>query len=199
MATYTDLSSNFAPNGPILGSEGAALRNNIIATAEGSSGAPYMQAMWHPYDGTNWDDGETGELWSFSTDGAQNQVTSPNFVDGYEYRFILVDLAQSGSGTQALEVEAYLDGDTNNWDEINPVFGSITDSGSVGLDKAFVLDFHLPRLQRDAFHGWKNFTTAFSVGNPGNSDKIRNVRFTLPGGVNFDQGAIYMHRRRSFY
>lgn len=52
---------------------------------QGSLFAPW-QYDWHPYNRTQEGGTETGEVWSFATNGAVALVTLPDFEDGWNYR-----------------------------------------------------------------------------------------------------------------
>lgn len=87
MTTWTTISNAAVAVGAIPSSTTVtALRDNPIAMAEGSSGAPINVAGWHPHDKVTVGDGKNGVIYDFSVSGALTNVETPNFVDGYEYR-----------------------------------------------------------------------------------------------------------------
>lgn len=89
---------------PITLQQGRGLRDNPLAIAEASSGAPVVQTVWHPYDMTLAGTGD-GEIWSFAADGAVAAIETPNFVDGWEYRLELIDVTNlTGPGNLTLAV-----------------------------------------------------------------------------------------------
>ena len=200
MTSYIEIpNTSIDSKSPVTDILFSALRDNPIAISEGSTDAPYAQAMWHPYNGVTWGDGNTGEIWSFTADGLTNTFQSPNFEDGYEYRFIFEDLSHDGSLAQDLDIDAYLIGETDNWESVTSI--SVGEPNSAAINQYTFLDFMLPRLSRETHRCLVNFgvsIVSFSGGGQ-NDDKIRNLRFTMPGGVDLDQGAIYMHRRRSYF
>jgi hypothetical protein len=65
-----------------------ALRGNQYAIAEGVTGAPVVAAGWVPYNKILAGDSNTGLIYSFAVSGAVTTVTSPDFVDGFEYAFL---------------------------------------------------------------------------------------------------------------
>lgn len=87
MTTWTNISNAAVAVGGIPSSTTVtALRDNPSALAESASGAPVVFAGWHPYDKVSVGDGKTGVIYDFAVNGAVLTVTTPDFVDGYEYR-----------------------------------------------------------------------------------------------------------------
>lgn len=98
MATYNAAAvSNtaIAFKKPITLQQGRALRDNPDAAFEGSSGAPYTQAQWHPYNGVYWGTGSFGVIYNVATDGAVSSVVTPDFEDGYEYLLLFDEIGSS--------------------------------------------------------------------------------------------------------
>lgn len=88
MTTWTDISNAAVAVGGIPSSTTVtALRDNPLALAESASGAPIVASSWHPYNKVSVGDGKDGVFYDFSLTGAQTTITSPDFDDGYEYRF----------------------------------------------------------------------------------------------------------------
>ena len=56
------------------------------------------QSVWHPWNMLAENDGATGEIWRFAANGAVALVTTPDFVDGWEYAFSFENI-QSTAGT----------------------------------------------------------------------------------------------------
>lgn len=90
---------------PITLQQGRGLRDNPLAIAEMSSGAPVMAGTWHPYNMTVAGTGD-GEIWSFSADGAVSAIETPDFAEGWEYRLELIDVANS-AGAADITFAAY--------------------------------------------------------------------------------------------
>lgn len=82
-----------------------ALRDNPLAIAEGSTGAPITAAGWHPYNGTLNGTGD-GKIYDFAVHGAVASVETPAFEDGYEY-MIIVDGMSKGGGTVDFTISLY--------------------------------------------------------------------------------------------
>lgn len=121
MTTWTTISNAAVAVGAIPSSTTVtALRDNPIAIAEASSASPVNVYGWHPYDKVTVGDGKQGVIYDYSISGAVSSIVSPDFVDGYEYRFfgfieegISIDLyrevSASYSATNALP--SIFDGD----------------------------------------------------------------------------------------
>lgn len=87
MTAWTTISNALVAVGAIPRSTViTALRDNPLAIAEASSGAPINVSGWHPYDKVTVGDGKDGVIYDFAVSGALTDVETPNFVDGYEYR-----------------------------------------------------------------------------------------------------------------
>lgn len=88
MTTWTNISNAAVAVGGIPSSTTVtALRDNPSAIAESANGAPVVASGWHPYDKVSVGDGKAGVIYDFAVNGAVTTVTSPDFEDGYEYRF----------------------------------------------------------------------------------------------------------------
>ena len=97
MADYSAiLDTQIEPDAPLTASLGGQFRDNPIAIAERSTGAPVNPALWHPYDMTLVGTG-TGELWSFATDGSATQIDTPELEDGFEYMLVFAGVSSSGT------------------------------------------------------------------------------------------------------
>lgn len=83
-----------------------ALAENPVALSEGATDSPYVQSAWHPHNGAEWGDGETGRFYHFPTQGALASIETPNFVDGYEYR-VIYNALLSTVAPSTLRVEVF--------------------------------------------------------------------------------------------
>lgn len=89
MADWTNITDTAVdPDAPLTSQLAYAWRDNPIAMGEGAAGAPYVHTGWHPYNGVFVGDGVDGVVYDFAVHGAVADVVSPDFDDGYEYRFI---------------------------------------------------------------------------------------------------------------
>lgn len=71
-------------------------RDNPIAIAERSIGAPLINSGWYPYDMVNIGDGADGIIYDYSVDGSVSNVTSPTLDVGWDYALVISDLGQVG-------------------------------------------------------------------------------------------------------
>lgn len=107
MADWTAIpDSVLDPDAPLTSDLAYAWRDNPIAIAEGASGAPYQDHIWHPFDSTSVGD-STGEIWSFAADGAVTEVETPDFEDGWEYRIRMDAVSHNGGGSRTVSVSVY--------------------------------------------------------------------------------------------
>lgn len=126
MTAWTTISNALVAVGAIPRSTViTALRDNPLAIAEASSGAPINVSGWHPYDKVTVGDGKNGVVYDFSVSGALTNVETPNFVDGYEYRlfglgngFTTIELYRETSADWVASQGSVVDIDTSAgwWD-----------------------------------------------------------------------------------
>lgn len=185
---------------PITLQFGRGTRDNLLATAEGSTDAPYMQSHWHPYDGVYVGDGQTGEIWSLAADGSVATIETPDFVDGYEYQLRLDGPATSG----AVRINLYRETSAGYAGVLAP---------TVGGDNH--CDFEILRPREIAYRhyvlsfgkggGGVNNVDDFSGGpyiqearvNHGVAQAILRAQLSLTAG-SFNAGAVYMYKRLSY-
>lgn len=202
MADWTEISdSALDPDAPLTSELAYAWRDNVIAMGECAVGSPYMRTAWHPYNGRNIGDGLDGRIWSFAIDGLVASVTTPDFVDGYEYRLRLEN-AQSVLGGGSCRVELYRE-----------TSGAFSAAVSGGLTTTCIVEILRPRSVQ-----FRHYIDAYELGDPsvnstdsftatpytvqgrvnhGTAQKILRARVS-PGAGSYDQGAIYMDRRRVY-
>lgn len=92
------------PDAPLTSNLIYGLRDGAIAIAECADNSPYMATAWHPYNGTNIGDGNTGRLWSFAADGAVTEIETPVFVPGYEYMLDVRSVGHSSTTSQDFQL-----------------------------------------------------------------------------------------------
>lgn len=80
---------------------------NVVAAMQGADGAPVNAYAWHPYDMNTIGDGADGAIYDFATDGVQSTVTSPDFEDGFEYRFIFDGQGAAGDVSGGVRLSLY--------------------------------------------------------------------------------------------
>lgn len=199
MTAYTTLTNaTFLPGKPILGSTGSALRDNPLAMAEADSTAPVNQTAWHPYNKVTNGDTNTGLIYDFGVSGAVASVVSPDFADGYEYKFIYLNISGT-SGTSNLTIDLYKETDAA-YQSCTP---NLASSIATADNYSGILIVNHPRLSRttwsvDAKY-WKEGTASFLGGDlimyDATVQKLLRARFSFSSG-NIDNGKIYMYRRR---
>jgi hypothetical protein len=186
--------------------QGRALRDNPIAIAEGAAGAPYVAAGWHPYDGVTVGDGADGVIYDFAVDGAVNSVTSPNFVDGYEYQFHFEGLTINGNYT--LGAQWYAETSA----AYSTIFNILTWSAFSGYPLYGLIYAIHPRMISKLFRyegdggtmASSNATSAFNDALSGGrvsrstAQKMLNAKFTVGSGGTFQSGKIFMFKRLCF-
>lgn len=170
---------------PITLQQGRALRDNPLAQLEGAANAPYNQYAWHPYDGVTRGDGNDGKLYDSATDGAVATVTSPDFDDGYEYRFVFIDIQTSGgTGSADVYYEMYREtsGSYNTAASLIAL-ASGSNTASVAIDFLLMRTASLNKIVGAS-------SVALNI-----SQKVTRVRFSGQSSSNIDGGKIYMLRR----
>ncbi len=191
---------------PITLQQGRALRNNLLAVTEGDTTAPYIQHVWHPYNGTFWNDGNTGRIWSFAVNGALSTITSPDFADGYEYAFAF-DAVEMQPGA-SLTFNFYAETDAAYAGALT--VGTAAPSGSPVVYGRVTVP--LPRFTSRLFRAYPdpylylglatnslspNYTGDAVMASRATAQKILRVQIATSGG-NFTAGSIFMLRRRAY-
>ena len=145
MTDYNPIPDNILePDDPIPADLGIRWRDNPIAITEGSPGAPYEYASWRPYNSLVWGDANTGVLFDRGADPAATLITSPAFVAGNDYRFVLRGLSPNANVSLALTLAAY-----------NGSWGSTPyniSNAAINLSGTF-------------FFGWVDFLNPMATGN----------------------------------
>jgi hypothetical protein len=181
-----------------------AFRDNLLAVAEGDPTAPVNAFAWHPFDKVTSGDANTGRIWSFAVNGAVAAVTSPDFVDGWDYGFWFERVGgSSGSLTNF---------NANLWRETTGAYAGVGQISSVGGSQFLTGFVEIPgtRLVR-TMHSVTGTVGSGSIANAitpvaaGGTNtfhltaqKILRCQFTCTAGnINGTGAAIYMLRRRN--
>jgi len=177
-----------------------ALRDNPVAVADASSGAPVVFAGWHPYDKVSVGDGKDGLIYDFAVDGVVAEVITPDFVDGYEYRIVGNRLSHNSVTTRELLLDLYKETSAS----YSRSFTS-TQANSSAL-YSFDWEILLPRITSTAHFGRfvlligttfdATVATATASYN-GTPQKALNAKISF-FGESIDAGKIYMFRRREY-
>jgi hypothetical protein len=202
MATWTSISNAAVAVGGIPSSTTVtALRDNPEAIAEAANGAPVVFAGWHPYDKVTIGDGKTGLIYDHAVTGTVSSVVTPDFVDGYEYRVVALDLNHSDTlNNRRLQMEAFKQTDA--------VYRLIRQSadGSSSSEFGYHAEFYLPRIESQSHFVMTmsyrdgEFSGAFEVSSAmydPPAQKILRARISFNLG-NITAGKIWFFRRREY-
>jgi len=179
--------------------QGRQLRDNPLAIAEGSSGAPVLSGAWHPYNKVNVGDSNTGVIWDSAVDAATTTIESPNFEDGYEYALRFEAMGVSGGAI--VKIDVYL-ATTAVWQTMETMGWAISP-----LDThTGVFSLRYPRLAVNQWAGnWDmplsddDGTLVASGGAvTGNATKQVLTKFRVSSTAQFNLGKLALLRRREY-
>lgn len=198
MTTWTTISNAAVAVGGIPSSTTVtALRDNPSAIAETSTGAPVVQAGWHPYDKVTVGDGKTGLIYDFAVNGAQANVTTPDFEDGYEYRIIGHSLTSSNTGVVRLNINGYF--------ETDAVYRRLAFSPDASGINPFACDvvIPIPRVSKQIHMVLGNMAVSNTVAMSNDLPYDPTVQKLLRARINFTAGSIsngkiWFLRRRDY-
>lgn len=156
--------------------------------------------VWEPYDGA------TGRIWSFAVDGAVTTITTPDFVDGWEYAFQFERLQTSSGSSTSFNI--------NLFRETAGAYAGASALVASGFSTTLMLNGYAellnPRLVRShhvaqgffAVNTIANALGGFAVGSGGaahgTAQKILRAQFSCGlGNITGTGAAIYMLRRRN--
>lgn len=204
MTTYSAISNASVAVGGIPSSATVtALRDNPIAIAESSSGAPVVAAGWHPVSKVTVGDGQAGLLYDFAVSGAQATVTTPDFEDGYEYRIVCADIQHNAGASVRFQVNAYYQTDAAYQRVWYTVAGGST--ARFGVD----MEFLVPRVTKRghffrAIGFLRSGTTTTVIGEAylentyvTTAQKILRAQMSFESG-SIAGGQIWLMRRREY-
>lgn len=176
-----------------------AFRDNILSGLEADASAPVNQSHWHPYNKVTNGDANTGLIYSFGVSGAVANVVSPDFVDGYEYRFIVSGISSSSNAADfSLELYRETDGAYGDALPMATISNNTQSySGQIVVNR--------PRVARTWHLVEYVFAITSSTGSASGSPSARvcvrsaqkrlRARFSFSVG-NIDAGQIFMEKRR---
>ena len=204
MTTYTTLSNALVAVGAKpFATTVQALRDNPLAIAESDSTAPVVRAHWHPYNMVTNGDGSTGLIYNSAVDGSVATVTTPDFVDGYEYMMELIGVnVTATTGTIAFNLWRETSGAYDGGVSLFPGTASISRaSGRIELPRVrSTQQSHVYTSSVDV-HATGDTTRALTprsfVVTHNTSQKILRARLTP--SANFTTGLVYLYRRRAIY
>lgn len=198
MTTFTSISNAALAVGGIPSSATVtALRDNVPATAEASSGAPVIAAGWHPTTKVNVGDTATGLIYDFAVNGATTAIVTPDFEDGYEYRLAVFGISHSSGTTGPFYIDLYKasTGYTTGFQ-----VSGMASSNFLSCD----VEILLPRIDSTQHFirgvAALDNTTATVVTNlayNATSQKVLRASVNF-NGKNIDNGRVYLFRRREY-
>lgn len=201
MTTYRAIATTETDaDSPVTATLMSALANNPTAIAEGSSGAPVSEGMWHPYDMASAGDGSDGLFYDHSVDGTVSSVETPAFEDGYEYMIIGRGLSHNDSpNDRGLVIQLYRE-TSAAWS--TAFTGGATDFGNTAEVNAII---EFPRVAANVFlvSGVQRYDPGASVTYAaiaggiytGTAQKISKARLYFEAG-SIDAGTLQLMRRR---
>jgi hypothetical protein len=108
MTSYVSIpNGDIDQDSPITQPLMTALRDNPLAISEGDTTAPVNTSSWHAYNKVLNNDANTGVIWSFAVNGAVAAVTTPDFVDGFEYMLFFDNIRASIGITATMRINFY--------------------------------------------------------------------------------------------
>lgn len=160
-----------------------------------------VESMWYPYDKTNdSDSSHSGLIYDFSTHGVMSEIESPNFEDGWEYRFRLHLLSHNAVGGATLVLRLWREADSA-WSSDANIYGSM----GAGLEVSGQFIAHDPRFAAigHSVSGHVYRSDLIAVGSANsfdfyfayNTQKIGKIKIQLSSG-GFDSGTVWMDRRK---
>ena len=108
MADYleiTEAQSN--PFAPLTSELVKQLRDNPLAIAEGTAGAPIIQSGWGPWNGGNYGTGDA-LIYDHAVDGNVTSVETPDLSADYEYKLVWKNLSRAGDQGVTLLFDLFL-------------------------------------------------------------------------------------------
>ena len=146
MTAFTDiLNGQIDQDSPVTQPLMTAYRDNLLASLEGDLTAPVDQNNWHPYNKVLNGDANNGRIWSLAVDGAVAVLTTPDFVDGFDYLF-LFDRINASTGTNNILRVNFFKETGGAYSGLQNL--STIDNGAGGVPMTGYLQFDSPRLVR---------------------------------------------------
>ena len=202
MTTYITIANASVAVGAIPSSSlMTAMRDNPIAIAEGSSGAPVVSTGWHPVDKVTVGDGKTGIIYDHAVNGTVANVITPDFEDGYEYRVVARDLSHNDPfNSRRLYVYGYFE--TTSTYRLMLLSNDGGSSNNFGCDVEFLLpripsSAHMLRATTYNNSAIRNSTDQESGSYTGGSGKLLRALLSFSGG-SIDGGKVWLLRRREY-
>lgn len=186
-----------APRKRILARTIRRIRDMVVASALGDTGAPIAMGGWHPYGMAAAGDGGTDVVWDHAVNGSVTTITSPDFAVGYIYRFVF-DGVGSATGGGDMSV-AISDGST--FGSAYPIFaippGLLFLHGTLEFCTAWRTgsQWHVGRAAAAYFTSTTRTVVSDVPAALPSAGRIHAVRFS---GATFNAGRILLERQRVY-
>lgn len=192
--TWTGLADSlFGVGKPTTASLLKALRDNIASVVSPDDNVPTNRATWHPYNRTVNADTNDGLVYDFATSGAVTVVTSPDFVDKFEYRMVLRGLTTS-SASPNLGLALY-QATTDAYTATAALWSTQT-GGRTGM---ITVPFARASFASQIVHVHNDVEGIFSVPiGLAAAEKVKRMRLICGTGT-INGGKVYLYRRMTHY
>ena len=177
MATWVDpIDSQTDPDAPLTSELGKRWDNNVVSFVEQDSTSPVNEAAYYPYDKVTVGDSNDGLVYDGAVDGVMTTITTPDLDAGYRYLIEWQNLDAVG-GPTTLTVNYYNSSDALIASSTHGSVGAGTKS--TGSDAAMSSDY------------WRG------KGASGSAVTVPSVvDYMTITGTNFNQGKVYLRRRK---
>lgn len=200
MTTWTTITNaQIDQDSPVTQTLMTGLRDNVAATAEGSTNAPVMVSGWHPNDMVNVGDGNDGKVYDFAVDGGITALEI-TMAAGFEYRVVFKDLTHDqASLTRSLLVDAYKDTAATY---VNLFTSTDFNNNTFTADGWFQV--YNPRLTVSTFFvmdkviRWNSVDTGQSNVDVTDTDFVSKIRIRFSADRTWTSGVVYVYRRQFF-
>jgi hypothetical protein len=204
MTTYTTITNGQVDlDSPVTQTLMTALRDNPLAIAEQTSGAPPVGGVWHFYNETTFGAGD-GVIWDFATDGVVASVETPTFTTGYEYRIIGTGVDHNDGGTQTIQCALFqaTSASYTTGENVTAGFGGSSNaSGFADFDVLIPYPENIKNLLSMRFTSWVYNSAgateqdAAAAIYTATAQAVSKARITATAG-SLSAGTIYLLRRR---
>jgi hypothetical protein len=200
MATwYEHAGTTFDPDAGLFSEDMKGLVTNVAAGLEGANNAPYNEATWHPYNGLKVGDANTGVIYDFATTGALTTITTPDFVDGYEYMLRVEGLVTSNAAEFQISLYSEAAAAFTTYADVTTVPGNAGNFGEIEIS--------VPRATTNRVNVYSRMSSVAAAADPithgGASFTLtlasKVLRARISNGFATTAGRIIMYKRRAFY
>lgn len=204
MTTYSTITDGqIDQDSPITQPLITAIRDNPIAIAQRSAGAPFVENIWYPYD-SNYSGENDGVFYDNSVDGDVSIVESPTFEADFDYLFYVDDL-MVGPSNGNLIFQSYF--------ETSAEYGGFYRVAGPQAGMAnycsieFIRPFKVANIHIVPFVQTAQLASTGSTANSGilseqlynrtTAERLSKFRITATGNNNITSGKFYMYKRKA--